>query len=79
MDFEVLYTTALGATSVTPYSMTLPRFLKHFVLAGAGFTPTPPLLARGLGAAAWYWAFIEPVMFGSDCFGDLFQCCEIPR
>ena len=52
------------------YTITLPRFIKHFVLAGAAHTPSAVLLARGMGTLAWYWDFIKPVALGSNSFGE---------
>lgn len=70
MRFTVAYTDAGGASRDRSYRISLATWLKHFVLAGAGFTPGPKLLLRGLGALAWYWDFVAPVATGSDCFGE---------
>ena len=70
MNLEVTHTNATGVTQHRSYKITLARFIKHFVSAGAGFTPSAALLARGMGAVAWYWDFIEPVALGSSSFGE---------
>ncbi len=70
MNFTATHTDASGVTQVHSKTITLARFIKHFVLAGAGFTPSATLLRRGIGALAWYWDFVEPVASGSDRFGE---------
>lgn len=70
MNFTTTHTDANGVTVVHSITITLARFIKHFVLAGAGFTPSAILLTRGIGALAWYWDFVEPVASGQDCFGE---------
>jgi hypothetical protein len=70
MNFTATHTDANGVTVVHSITITLARFIKHFVLAGAGFTPSAILLTRGIGALAWYWDFVEPVASGHDCFGE---------
>ena len=70
MNLEVTHTDATGVTQLRHYTITLPRFIKHFVLAGAAYTPSAVLLARGMGALAWYWDFVEPVALGSNFFGE---------
>ncbi len=70
MNFAVDYTDAAGTTQSLSYTITLARFVEHFVMAGAGFSPTAVLLTRGIGAVAWYWDFVEPVAGGADWFGE---------
>ena len=70
MKFTATHTDAHGVTHVHSITITLARFIKHFVLAGAGFTPSAILLTRGIGALAWYWDFVEPVASGQDYFGE---------
>ncbi len=70
MQFEVTYKDATGSGSTLALEITLPRFIKHFVMAGAAFTPSKTLLARGIGALAWYWDFVKPIALGANHFGE---------
>jgi len=70
MNVTITHTDPKGVTQVHLTTITLAKFIKHFVLAGSGFTPSATLLSRGFGALAWYWDFVQPVAGGSDCFGE---------
>jgi hypothetical protein len=70
MTITVDHIDANDARLTRHFTLKLPRFLKHFAMAGAGFSPALPLLARGLGAFLWYSHFLDPVLAGGHSFGQ---------
>jgi hypothetical protein len=70
MQVALEVTDANGSTSQHQHAVAAPQLIKHFAMAGAGFSPTVELLRRGIGAVLWYWPFLRPAIFGGSKFGE---------